>query len=167
MIIYLLGVVAGAKYDSTGGGVNFQCFPPNPDLNAYNANARDVSWMRSVEYESQNYGLFDYQLDNKHARCARCYTRNRPALLMIPAKTRCPEDWVTEYSGYLMAAKEDELHPTTYECVDSRPEYEGLSPADLGGRLWFVNVDCTTGGSVGNCNQYRHGRQMTCVVCSK
>ncbi|XP_067950766.1 uncharacterized protein [Watersipora subatra] len=161
------GLVAGAKFDTTGGGVNFQCLPPNPELNDYNPRATAVSWIKSVEYESQAYGLFADNIDNTHAVCSRCYTGTRPAILMIPGKISCPEDWVKEYSGFMMAAKEDEGHPTTYECFDSTPQFQGLVQADLGGRLWFVNIDCDAGGSVGQCNSYRHGRQLTCVVCTK
>ena len=68
------GVVGGPNYDITGGGVDFQCLPPNPELNNYNPSATDVSWIRSVEYESQNYGLFADDIDNKHAVCSRCFT---------------------------------------------------------------------------------------------
>lgn len=160
-------MVGGPKFDTPGGGVNLQCLPPNPELNVYKSSATAVSWMRSVEYESQDYSIFPDNIDNKHAVCSRCYTESRPALLIIPAKTTCPEEWHKEYAGFLMAASENEAHATTYECVDRRPEFEALSAADEGGRLWFVNVDCRAGGSVGNCNKYGHARQVTCVVCTR
>lgn len=70
----LVGVVGGANYDAEGGGVNFQCLPSDPDLINYNPAAVDVSWMRSVEYESQAYQIFDDAVDNKQAVCARCFT---------------------------------------------------------------------------------------------
>lgn len=160
-------MAAGARFDVTGGGVNYQCLPPNPEFVSYNTNAVDVSWMRSVEYESQAYGLFSDGIDNQHAVCARCYTGNRPSVMMIPAMVSCPSGWVKEYSGFLMASSENEKHSSTYECVDSDPEYIGLNPADLGGRFWFVNVDCISGGSVGQCDKYGHAKQLSCVVCSR
>ena len=72
--VFFTGVVGGPNYDITGGGVDFQCLPPNPELNNYNPSATDVSWIRSVEYESQNYGLFADDIDNKHAVCSQCFT---------------------------------------------------------------------------------------------
>lgn len=86
---------------------------------------------------------------------------------MVPAKLTCPEDWVTEYSGYLMASLESAAHPTNYVCVDSDPEYFALPSANGGGRWYFVNVDCQGPGSVGQCNYYRNKSQMSCAVCSR
>lgn len=163
----LKGIAAGARFDVPGGGVNFQCLPPEPELYPYNLGTVSASNMTSVEYESQNYNIFDNHIDNKHAVCARCYTENRPTVFMIPAKKTCPAGWTKEYDGYLMASKHDESHPSTYECVDSSPEYTSLPPTDMGGRFWFVNVDCSSGGSVGNCDKYHDGRQVTCVLCSR
>lgn len=163
----MAGIVGGGRYDVRGGGVNFQCLPPDPELYPYHPHATATSNMTAVEYESQDYGVFADNVDNTHAVCARCYTETRPSVFMIPAKKTCPDDWTKEYDGFLMASKHDEQHPTTYECVDSSPDVTSLPPTDMGGRFWFVNVVCSGGGSVGNCDKYHDGRQLTCVVCSR
>lgn len=66
-----------------------------------------------------------------------------------------------------MASKENAAHPSTYVCVDSDPDYLRLPNADAGGRWYFVNVDCTGPGSVGQCSSYINKSQMTCIVCSR
>lgn len=164
----ILGRVAGAKSDVTGGGVNYQCLPDD-EVNLYTLNLgiSDVSVMTAVEYESQTYRIFPANIDNKHAVCAVCHTQGRSAVLTIPARTTCPPGWTMEYNGLMMTNKDSKPHPTTYECVDRDPEAMPIPSADTGGQFWFVNIDCYRDGSVGMCDKYRHGSQLTCVVCSK
>jgi len=55
--------------------------------------------MRGAEYQSYNYGMFPNTAYQQNVPCARCYTENRPALMMIPAKRSCPSEWTQEYEG--------------------------------------------------------------------
>ena len=57
---------------------------------------------------------------------------------------------------------------TTYECVDTQPEYVAGSNDDTNGVLfYFVKPDCSGYGRLGHCPPYVPDRQLTCVVCSK
>jgi len=84
-----------------GGGVNYQCLPHDPQYNrVYTGDNFPGSSMAGAEYQSQtHYGIFPSTAYNQNVPCARCYTENRPALMMIPAKRSCPSGWTKEYEG--------------------------------------------------------------------
>ena len=110
--------------------------------------------------------MFAFML-SYHVKTSFFITGTRSAVLTIPAKRTCPENWTHEYSGYLMASSEGARHPSNYVCVDSDPDYISLQSPDAGGRWYFVNVDCQGPGSVGQCSSYINKSQMTCAVCSR
>jgi len=55
--------------------------------------------MAGAEYQSYQYGIFPDNIYDQNVPCARCYTENRPATMMIPAKRTCPGGWTKEYEG--------------------------------------------------------------------
>ena len=57
------------------------------------------SYMYGTEYQTSSYNLFPSSAHDEIAPCARCYTNDRPALMMIPGKQTCPSDWTIEYRG--------------------------------------------------------------------
>ena len=57
------------------------------------------SYMYGTEYQTSSYNLFPSSAHDENAPCARCYTNNRPALMMIPGKQTCPNGWTIEYRG--------------------------------------------------------------------
>jgi len=91
------GFAGGQFYKTTGGGTNYQCLPPDPQYNK--AQNFDGSLMSGAEYQTGHYGIFPDSAHDKNVPCARCYTENRPALMMIPAKRSCPSGWTEEYEG--------------------------------------------------------------------
>ena len=149
--------------------MDFLCLPLYPQWLTYNTGSTHVSWMRSVEYISEDYGIFSSTIHSKRAVCARCYTQSRPAVMMIPGHYTCPTYWTREYYGYLMAGEDGQVHPTNYICVYVSPSYYPLSDTNDGGRLHFVIADCSGGGSIEECSsgKYVHGRAITCVVCTR
>ena len=100
-VIDILGLTGGAFYGHTGGGVNYQCLPEDPEFNSYSGNI--WNWVGSringAEYQSYSYGVFPNNAYNQNVPCARCYTNNRSAVMMIPAKRTCPSNWTKEYEG--------------------------------------------------------------------
>ena len=149
--------------------MDFLCLPLNPQWLTYNTGSTHVSWMRSVEYISEDYGIFSSTIHSKRAVCARCFTQSRPAIMMIPARTTCPAGWTREYYGYLMASQENYAHPSNYICVYYSPSYYTYSSPNYGGGLTFVNADCDGNASIDECGtgEYVNNRQLTCVVCSR
>ena len=86
--------------------MNYQCMPLDPQYGkTYGGNGGTGSWagtwMTGVEYQTAMYGSYPKAAHNQNAPCARCYTNNRPAVMMIPAKKDCPDSWTKEYEGTL------------------------------------------------------------------
>ena len=57
------------------------------------------AYMYGTEYETSNFNLFPSSAHDQNAPCARCYTNDRPALMMIPGIKTCPNGWTKEYGG--------------------------------------------------------------------
>ena len=98
------GFAGGTRFDHPGGGVNYQCMPLDPQYSrTYVDNGGTGTWygtwMKGVEYETDSYGIFPNSALNQNVPCARCYTNNRPAVMMIPARRDCPDGWNKEYEG--------------------------------------------------------------------
>jgi len=73
--------------------------PPDPQYNKVNTASFAGSLIYGTEYQSYSYGIFPDSAHDQNVPCARCYTENRPALMMIPAKRFCPTGWTKEYEG--------------------------------------------------------------------
>ncbi|XP_067951958.1 collagen alpha-1(IV) chain-like [Watersipora subatra] len=158
------GYTGNGRHDQPGGGVNYLCMPHSPEYNSPGT-ASASAFIAGVEYETESYGVFPSSTDDKDASCARCYTGNRPALMMIPAKRTCPDDWTTEYEGYIMTDYFNRNHQTTFECVDAEPEHEaGESANRHGGHFYFTRSECSKGSY---CPPYDENKAITCVVCTK
>jgi len=72
------------------------------------------------------------------------------------------------FAGYLMTQHRSHAHPTTYECVDAKPEHlRGMEANTEGALFYFVRTDCTGDGTTGQCPPYEADKQLTCVVCTK
>lgn len=93
------GFTGGSYFNNKGGGVNYQCMPLDPEYNSYSGGGSTASSIGGTEYESQSYGIFPNSAFDQNAPCARCYTQNRPASMMLPAKRTCPGGWTKEYEG--------------------------------------------------------------------
>ena len=103
---------------------------------------------------------------------------------MIPAKVSYPsDDWVLEYKGYIMSMADShailpdgqsrfvigEYFSTSYVCVDQKVESLTSKPsADWSGsQIYLSRVQCTGAGALGNCQPYKAGKALSCVVCTK
>jgi len=91
-------------FSNPGGGVNYQCMPPDPQYNrAYTGGSFEGSLMSGSEYQTNQFGIFSNSAYQQNVPCARCYTENRPALMMIPAKRWCPSGWKGNYIVVLVS----------------------------------------------------------------
>ena len=99
------------------------------------------------------------------APCAVCYVASRSTILMVPARTQCPDGWTTEQAGYLVSDSNHDASRkrSNYVCWDETPEvaYVGASPDEA--VIYPVEVTCGTLP----CSVYISGRELTCIVCSK
>ncbi|XP_067951934.1 short-chain collagen C4-like [Watersipora subatra] len=158
------GYTGNGRYDQPGGGVNYLCMPNSPEYNSPGSVSLSA-FIAGVEYESHSQGVFLSSMHDQNAPCARCYTGNRPALMMIPTKRTCPDDWTTEYEGYIMTGYYSHNHQMTFECVDVEPEHvAGESDNQNGGFFVFTRSECSKGSY---CPPYDENKAITCVVCTK
>ena len=82
---------------------------------------------------------------------------------MIPGTTNCPNSWITEYSGYLMAGRHNQAHSPKFECVDANPQNLPFSGSnDDASLFYFTEARCD-----GICPPYEDGEDLTCVVCTR
>ena len=162
------GRAGKAGHSDTGGGINHQCFPNNPQYSVYSPGVESVrSSIFGVEFGGPTSTLSKTLGVNlwDNAPCAVCHVNTRVANIMIPARMTCPEGWTREYHGYLMAERNTHASPSLFECVDPDPEViPGLAGnEDPSGYFIHSEVDCTTMG----CPPYDAEKEVTCVVCTK
>ena len=166
-------------YNRDGSGSNFLCLHEDPQWKNYWDGDQVNGLIAGVEYEFFNRGTHDYEnnifsesnnggnplLDNP-APCAVCYMAGRSTILMVPARTQCPDGWTTEYAGYLVSAytgSHSGITRTSYICLDEAPEVAVGAKAQNQGVIYPVEVQCGTLP----CSVFITGRELTCVVCSK
>ena len=138
-------------------GTDFICLPTDPEYTS--STSVGSLYVYEVEYHTHPAGLM-----NHNAPCAVCYTSPRATVLMIPAKLTCPQNWTTEYTGYLMT--EDNIY-TTHACVDQHPEFiYGTGSNSAPYEFFALKVRCNRVGIP--CPPYSSANKaLTCVVCSR
>ena len=150
---------------------NFLCLPKDPDWdNFINGQQQWTGRVGGVEYELSNThnNVFDESntggitRESKPAPCAVCYV-NRHSIIMVPAKTQCPDGWNKEYGGYLASEASSIRKRSNYMCWDRSPEISAGDTAQNQAAIYPVEVVC---GSL-PCSTYITGKELTCVVCSK
>ena len=99
---------------------------------------------------------------NHNVPSAVCYTSNRDAELMIPARINCPRSWTEEYQGYLMSSHHGHYR-IDYACVDERAEFIPGTASNRDGALFYNVVAEPKRGLPG----YVATDTITCVVCTK
>ena len=160
------GRAAGSHYSHSGGGANYQCITEEPENFNFGPGTVDASYIYGGEYEMWgNVPSSSLPLHQQNVPCAVCYATTRVALLMIPGKYTCPQNWTREYYGWLMAERFHQAHHrSTFECVDASPEAIVGGHTNQDGALFYhVEPRC---GSL-PCPPYDEQKEMTCVVCTR
>ena len=157
------GRTAGSWWANTGGGANYLCLPDDPDYSKYNPGVQGDSPVYGTEFQTQTGqtalpGVLDHNV-----ACAVCHTR-REVVLMVPAKTECPQSWRVEYTGYLMSTRSTRSHyRTMYICVDKNPDKIPGTASSTDGVVLF-HVEATCNGLL--CGPYDPEKELTCAVCT-
>ena len=95
----MAGFAAGGHWTNTGGGVDYQCLPLNPQHDQYTTSGGYISWIYGTEYQTFGYSSsIPSSANNQNVPCARCYF-SRSAVMMLPARRDCPSGWTREYYG--------------------------------------------------------------------
>ena len=155
------GVTAGSRWTTKGGGANYVCLVKDAEysLKFDLSGPREKSFIYQTEYEYPLYGTH-----STNAPCAVCHVSTRSAMIMIPGKTTCPQDWTREYYGYIMTAHH--YHPRSmYVCVDRAiVPIPGSSPDHNGALFYHVEAVCGIGLP---CPPYDNRKEINCAVCTK
>ena len=157
------GITAGSFYSNTGGGANYLCMPEDPDYSAFITGVQGYSKIFGTEYRPGSSQTALLRVQDHNVPCAVCRTQQE-TVLMIPAKTQCPDSWREEYQGYLMSTYQSSSHyRTMYECVDGNPETIPGSAGSTNGAV-FYHVEANCNGLP--CGPYDPEKELTCVVCT-
>ena len=153
------GRAGGSHYTHSGGGANYLCMPLDPEYTlSFLSGVTEHSYVYGTEYQCPLDGSHDHNVP-----CAVCYVSTRETVLMIPAKTSCPNSWTREYYGYLMSENKA-FERTMFECVDIAQESVPGSEANTNGAL-FYHVEANCNGMP--CPPYDDEKELNCVVCTK
>ena len=163
------GYTAGPHWNEEGSGSNYLCLHEDPQWRT-DIDGSTAGTIYGVEYsyvfrnhifsERNNAGN---PLADKPGPCAVCYVRGRSTILMIPARTQCPDGWNMEYTGYLVSSSKSLKHRSNYICWDEAPEIAAGAIDQNKAIIYPVKVRC----GILPCSMYITGRELTCVVCSK
>ncbi len=153
------GRVGGSHY-THAGAANYLCLPLDPEYTLPSrSGVQGHMYLYGAEYENPVQGTDDHNVP-----CAVCFVSSRLTILMVPAKTSCPQNWTEEYDGYLMSEHHSH-HPSMFQCVDKGQESVPGSSADTDGALFYhVEATCDTGIP---CPPYNTEEEVNCVVCTK
>ena len=174
-LLVVKGYAAGPIHNAAGSGSNFLCLPEDPQWKAYiDGRQSGTGVISGVEYQLHNTGadrnnIFSESnndgnaLFNNQAPCAVCYVAGRSTILMVPARTQCPDGWTTEYAGYLVSELHYDRKRSNYVCWDEAPEIAVGEVNRNHAVIYPVEVQCGTLP----CSLYISGRELACIVCSK
>ena len=159
------GHTAGAHHNGRGSGSNYLCLHDDPQWKRYNDGRQTFKGsIYGVEYEPFKNVFSESNNGGRPAPCAVCYVQGRSTILMIPARTQCPDGWATEYAGYLVSENIFiSSKRSSYICWDEAPEITAGNTFQNQATVAPVEVEC---GSL-PCSSYISGRELACVVCSK
>lgn len=171
----LSGVAAASVTSQNGGSSNFLCSPLNPeqaDPKNYFENFKPTKYdlARNLLLSPIKYkGIMDRfkPMFNKNFACANCRIGNRTATLVKMAATSCPDKWVKEYEGYVMAPGTFSTKFGEYICVDQSMKEPNGNIA-FGGALEAVQEILEVSVSCGalSCERYKKSKPIPCVVCT-
>ena len=159
------GWAAGADYSDIGRGGNYKCITQDPQtFESFGEGTAEAAFIYGAQYRTvENVPSDSIQLNGESVPCSVCYVSTRTALLMIPGRYDCPDNWTREYYGHLMTGSHSSRR-SAFECVDVLPESGDGGESGSGPQFYHVEPRC--GGPL-PCPPYEEQREMTCVVCTR
>ena len=156
------GRAAGAHYTHPGTAANYICLPHNPEYYGSTKKATYAAYVYGSEYETWGSPL--HNPANHNVPCAVCYAE-RNAMIMVPAKITCPNQWTQEYNGYLMAAYYGHASPKTFVRVDIDAQpVRGEAHSSKGALFYHARLGSCYGL---DCPPYDTKKDLACVVCTR
>ncbi|GIX74465.1 hypothetical protein CDAR_419751 [Caerostris darwini] len=164
--VLYIGYMASFVEEGIGAGTNYQCLPENPNLKLDpDATGLDKRTTKLGGIRYKNMTVFKgngKRIEGKVAACTVCETPLRPVVKMFPGATVCPNDWVQEYTGYIVGNYHGMMR-SEFACVNFDPDtYDFKTKAKGDPAILPVKMGTNDGG-----NKYRAEAALPCVVCSK
>lgn len=163
------GYISATTNRGTGGSSDYICLP---DENEKEDNQPKFGLDSSPIISGARYGMMDENPFSDSAvryyfakgmPCATCHLTNRTLIHVSPAEEQCPEGWIYEYSGFLMAGSN---LPGRHMCIDENPEaFDELSDEQQSHSTSIVHISDNDGGL--KKPPYEKKAAIQCIVCSK
>ncbi len=155
------GLMSSSVHNDTGGASNYLCMP--------NEASYGIPVLDALESGSGTVAAVEFNSSTLTIPCSVCFIP-RSTILMIPARSTCPQRWTTEYTGYLMSQTTSQER-TEFVCVQAQTSTVVITDDETGagGQAHFVEVDCGYGFNcdVDSDSSYESNRELSCVVCSR
>ena len=161
------GIAAGSLYTDVGGGANYICMPDEDDVEYHDeATTANLNLARvyAAEYRMRDGQALDHLLDYT-VLCTVCAVSSRSAQVMIPGRLTCPDTWTVEYTGWLVADRNN-LNRAEFICLDKTPDATIKTSTSIqGARMHHVEAACSSTGLP--CPPFDATKELSCVVCTK
>ena len=124
----------------------------------------NLATVHAAEYRMQDGRALDH-LRNYIVPCAVCAVSSRSAQMMIPGRLTCPHTWTVEYTGWLVADRNNR-NRAMFICLDKTPEATVKTPITVqGARMNHIEAACSSTGLP--CPPFDGTKELACVVCTK
>ena len=162
------GIAAGSLHTDVGGGANYICMPDEDDVEYHDEATTtnlNIARVYAAEYRMRDGQALDHLLDYI-VLCAVCAVSTRSAQVMIPGRLTCPDTWTVEYTGWLVADRNNGRR-TMFICLDKTPDATiKTSTSSLkSARMHHIESACSSTGLP--CPPFDGTKELACVVCTK
>ena len=162
------GIAAGSLGSAAGGGANYICMANGDDVEYHDEATTtnlNLATVRAAEYRMQNGQALDHLLGYT-VLCAVCAVSARSAHVMIPGRLTCPDTWTVEYTGWLVADRNNG-NRAIFICLDKTPDatIKTSTSSPESARMHHVESACSSTGLP--CPPFDATKELACVVCTK
>ena len=150
------GVAVGGRFNVATSPSNLMCLPPT--WMTYSSDTGGHDPVYGVEYQ---VGGSINHASSRNMPCALCEATGRGDKIMIPSHYVCPDGWLKEYNGYIMAGHYSHLGGSMYNCIDEH--LEQIAGSGSSENVHYLYTVYATGSHVPHNGSY----SLSCVVCTK
>ena len=154
---------AGSPFNQRGGISDLLCLLEIPEYGEYYKDGVQGHLpVAGTEFETRGDDPLAAVL-SANLPCVVCHAIARSSAFVKPAAQSCPEDWTTEYRGYLMSGN-IKGHRESTLCIDEYPE--GVCGEEEGGD-GAVLYHMVAGKDGLEIPVHHRNREISCVVYTK
>ena len=159
------GIMARAKFNDKGGGVNFLCMHRDPQ---YPVGYSDGSQTKSNYLYGVKYSNADGVLEkNAHgdAACVVCQHHVAGSVYVQWGRVECSNGHITQYSGLVMSSR-TMYYKAESICVDLERALHSTSVKNTNAGTRLCTTEFVSNKQVSNDQGYTDNREVACAVCA-